>query len=136
MHEHCVVISLLPGRGESARAFMRELVDGRRAEQERSERRVGIRAARWFLGTAAQGELLIGMIDSGDLARAAGLLSVSMEPHDLWFKRRLAALTGLDLNEASSLPLAEQFIADPTPETGGGRQATAPLVAQAGTAEG
>ncbi|HET7685982.1 MAG TPA: hypothetical protein VFM19_06250 [Candidatus Limnocylindria bacterium] len=107
MPEHCVVISLLPGRGESARAFMRELADGRRAEQERSERRIGIAAARWFLGSAAEGELLVGMIDSGDLARATGLLSVSMDPHDLWFKRRFAELTGVDLNETASLQVAE-----------------------------
>ena len=109
MQEHCVVLSLLPGRGESARDFMRQLAAGRRAEQERSERRVGIGGARWYLGQVAEGELLIGMIDSGDLARAFGLLSVSMDPHDLWFKRQLAAVTGVDLNESPHLVPAEEL---------------------------
>ena len=109
MQEHCVVLSLLPGRGESARDFMRQLAAGRRAEQERSERRVGIAGVRWYLGQVAEGELLIGMIDSGDLARAFGLLSVSMDPHDLWFKRQLAAVTGVDLNESPHLVLAEEL---------------------------
>ena len=106
MQEHCVVLTLLPGRGESARDFMRQLTGGRRAEQERSELRTGIDGERWFLGQANGGELLIGLIDSDDLARALGLLSVSMEPHDLWFKRCLAEVTGVDLNETGQLPAA------------------------------
>lgn len=106
MQEHCVVLSLLPGRGESARDFMRQLTDGRRAEQERSERRIGISGERWFVAQASGGELLICLIDSDDLARAIGLLSVSMEPHDLWFKRGLAEVTGVDLNESIELPVA------------------------------
>ncbi len=113
MPEHCVVVSLLPGRGESARGFMRELADGRRAEQERCERRVGIGGARWFLGRVEAGELLIGMIDSEDPVRAFALLSVSMDAHDLWFKRQLASVAGIDLNESVALEFAMSF-ATPT----------------------
>lgn len=113
MPEHCVVFLLLPGRGESARDFMRQLADGRRAEQERSERRIGIGGARWFLGQVAAGELLIGMIDSGDLARALGLLSVSMDPHDLWFKRRFADATGVDLNDTPHFVEAALVVSTP-----------------------
>ncbi len=113
MQEHCVVLPLLPGRGESARDFMRQLAAGRRAEQERSERRVGIGGARWYLGQVAEGELLIGMISSGDLARAFGLLSVSMDPHDLWFKRHLAVVTGVDLNETPHVEPAMELARPP-----------------------
>lgn len=113
MPEHCVVFLLLPGRGESARDFMRQLADGRRAEQERSERRIGIGGARWFLGQVAAGELLIGMINSGDLARALGLLSVSMDPHDLWFKRRFADATGVDLNDTPHIVEAALVVSTP-----------------------
>ena len=109
MQEHCVVLSLLPGRGESARDFMRQLAAGRRAEQERSERRVGIRDARWFLAQEAPGEILIGLLVSHDLRRSLRLLAVSMDPHDLWFKRQLAAVTGVDLNESPHLVLAEEL---------------------------
>ncbi len=129
MQEHCVVLALLPGRGGSARDFMRQLVTGRRAEQERSERRVGIAGERWFLARGEHGELLIGLIESEDLTRSLGLLSVSMEPHDLWFKRRLAEISGIDLNEAPDLPLAE-----PQPESlpapgAAPRRAAGPLAA-------
>jgi hypothetical protein len=49
------------------------------------------------------------MITSSDLARAFGLLSVSMDPHDLWFKRHLAAVTGVDLNESPHLEPAVEL---------------------------
>ena len=141
MQEHCVVLPLLPGRGESARDFMRQLAAGRRAEQERSERRVGIGGARWYLGQVAEGELLIGMITSGDLARALGLLSVSMDPHDLWFKRHLAAVTGIDLNETPYLEpavdLARPVVEAHEPrDTSTPRQPVGPLAARVVPAEG
>ena len=110
VQEHCLVISLLPGRGESARDFMRQLAAERRAEQERSERRVGIRDARWFLAQEAPGEILIGLLVSHDLRRSLRLLAVSMDPHDLWFKRQFAEVSGLDLNEAPNLAVAEQLV--------------------------
>jgi hypothetical protein len=110
VQEHCLAISLLPGRGESARDFMRQLAAERRAEQERSERRVGIRDARWFLAHAAAGEMLIGLLGSGDLRRSLRLLAVSMDPHDLWFKRQFAEVSGVDLNEAPNLDVAEQLV--------------------------
>jgi hypothetical protein len=125
MQEYCVVLPLLPGRGESARGFMRELADGRRAEQERSERRVGIGGARWYLGQVAEGELLVGLIDSGDLARALGLLSVSMDPHDLWFKRQLGAVTGIDLNDSPHLPVA-QAVSGPAGDSRGHHDSSTP----------
>ncbi len=109
MQEHCLVISLLPGRGESARDFMRQLAAGRRAEQERSERRVGIGGARWFLAHWGGDETLVGLIASHDLHRSLRLLAVSMDPHDLWFKRQFAEISGLDLNEAPDLDVAEEL---------------------------
>jgi hypothetical protein len=131
MQEHCVVFSLLPGRGESARDFMRQLADGRRAEQERSERRIGIGGARWFLGQVAAGELLIGMIDSRDLARALGLLSVSMDPHDLWFKRRFADATGVDFNDTQAIVEAALVVSTATPPSSASVAAAPPPMAAA-----
>jgi hypothetical protein len=110
VQEHCLVISLLPGRGESARDFMRQLAAERRAEQERSERRVGIRDARWFFAHAPAGEMLVGLLVSPDLRRSLRLLAVSMDPHDLWFKRQFAEISGVDLNEAPNLDVAEQLV--------------------------
>ncbi len=109
VEEHCLVVSLLPGRGESARDFMRQLAAERRAEQERSDRRVGIGGARWYLAHQAGEDALVGLIMSHDLHRSLRLLAVSMDPHDLWFKRQFAAISGLDLNEGPNLAPAEQL---------------------------
>ena len=95
---------ILPGRGEAARELVSELAGSRRAEQESSARRIGTRSATWSLGGGpVEGELLIGEIDGDDLGNALDLLRVSLAPHDLWFKRRFEAVTGVDLNEPQQL---------------------------------
>ena len=42
MDQVCIVIPVLPGKTEDARAFQRELDTVRKADYDRSERRVGI----------------------------------------------------------------------------------------------
>ena len=71
--EHCIVFTVRDGQAQAARDFMRELADTRRVEQQRSQRRVGIGGERWFLANSRQGELLVGLIESGDLGRTVGL---------------------------------------------------------------
>ncbi len=124
MQEHCLVFTLLPGRGESARDFMRQLADGRRAEQERSERRVGIGGERWFLAESAARETLVGIVESPDLQRSLRLLAVSMDPYDLWFKRRFAEIAGVDLNEGPDLVAAELLTSSWHETDGGAHRAT------------
>ena len=104
MQTRCIVVRILPGRGEAARELVSELAGSRRAEQESSARRIGARSATWSLGGGpVEGELLIGEIDGTDLGNALDLLRISLAPHDLWFKRRFVALTGIDLNEPQQL---------------------------------
>lgn len=103
MQTRCIVVRILPGRGEAARELAAELAGSRRAEQELSARRIGARFATWSLGGPEAGELLVGTIDSDDLGHALSLLAVSLAPHDLWFKRRFEAVTGVDLNEPQQL---------------------------------
>lgn len=104
--EHCVVFSVLPGKTQAAREFMRELAEARHEEHERAEHRVGIVAERWFLAGSCDRELLVGMIDTADLQRMIGLLAVSLHPYDLWFKGRFREVTGTDLNEAPPIDAA------------------------------
>jgi hypothetical protein len=98
MEQTCLVIPLRPGSREIARVFLRALGGPRADELVRSDRRLGIERQAWF--TAGEGtDLLIGMIEARDFARAMSLLAISMEPFDLWFKRSVEAVTGLDLND-------------------------------------
>ncbi len=104
--EHCVVFTVLPGRLAAAREFLAQLAAARRGDQQRSEQRVGIAGERWFLAASCDSDLLIGLIEADDLDAAVGLLAVSLEPYDLWFKRSFRDATGVNLNDAPSIQSA------------------------------
>jgi hypothetical protein len=46
-------------------------------------------------------------MESADFGRALSMFSGSQDEFDMWFKRRLADSTGLDLNTPPSGPLPE-----------------------------
>ncbi len=89
---------LLPDKTEDARAFQRELDTERKADCDRSERRIGITKEVWYLAALPSGDHLIAYMESPDFPRALGLFVASREDCDQWFKRRLAEVTGLDMN--------------------------------------
>jgi hypothetical protein len=93
----CVVFPLLPGKTEDARAFQRELDTERKAEYERSERAIGITKEHWFIASVPSGDQLVVYMESPDFNQALGKFSQSQEPFDVWFKQRLAAVSGVDL---------------------------------------
>ena len=97
MDHVCVVFPLLPGKTEDARAFQRELDTARKADYDRSERRIGITKEHWFLASVPGGDQLVVYIESEDFARAIGEFGASQDGFDLWFKRRLAEVSGVDL---------------------------------------
>ncbi len=98
MQQVCVVVPILPNKTNAARDFMRELETKRKAEFDRSERRIGITKEVWFLAEAPSNDQLVAYMESEDFGRALGLFAQSRDEFDLWFKRRLAEATGLDLN--------------------------------------
>ncbi len=98
MQQVCVVVPILPNKTNAARDFMRELETKRKAEFDRSERRIGITKEVWFLAEAPSGDQLVAYMESEDFGKALGLFAQSRDEFDLWFKRRLAEATGLDLN--------------------------------------
>jgi hypothetical protein len=93
----CVVFPLLSGKTEDARAFQRELDTTRKADYDRSERRIGITKEHWFIAAVPGGDQLVVYMESEDFGRALGLFSASEDEFDLWFKRRLADVSGVDL---------------------------------------
>ena len=97
MDHICVVFPLLPGKTEAARAFQRELDTARKAEYDRSERRIGITREYWFLAATPAGDQLVVYMESPDFNRALGMFSESQDPFDVWFKQRLADVSGVDL---------------------------------------
>lgn len=97
MDRVCVVLPILPGKTEAARAFQRELDTERKADYARSERRIGITKEHWFLASVPSGDQLVAYMESADFARSIGEFGASQDGFDLWFKRRMAEVTGVDL---------------------------------------
>lgn len=98
MDHICLVLPILPGKSEDARAFQRELDTSRKADYDQSERQIGITKEYWFVASVPGGEQLVAYMESENFTQALGMFVASKEDFDMWFKRRLADVTGFDLN--------------------------------------
>ena len=107
MEQICLVLPVQEGHADDAREFMRELEASRKADYARSEERIGITKEAWFLAAAPGGDVLVGYMETGDFAKALGLFSQSQDEFDMWFKRRMADCTGVDLNDPPAMTLPE-----------------------------
>lgn len=99
MDQICLALPVLPGQSDAARAFQRELDGDRKAEYARSERRIGITKEVWYLAALPSGDHLIAYMESPDFNRALEMFVESRDPFDQWFKRCLAEVTGLDMDD-------------------------------------
>jgi len=107
MQQICLVLPVTEGHADDARAFMRELEDQRKADYARSEERIGITREVWWLAGLPAGEALVAYMETEDFERALGLFSQSRDEFDMWFKRRMADVTGVDLNDPPEMTLPE-----------------------------
>jgi hypothetical protein len=98
MDHVCLVMPILPGKTDAARAFMRELDGPRKAEYDRSERRIAISKEAWFLASVPGGDQLVGYMEAEQFGTAVAQFSASRDGFDVWFKTRMAEVTGVDLN--------------------------------------
>jgi Family of unknown function (DUF6176) len=107
MDQVCLVVPVQTGKSDDARAFMRELEEQRKGAYAQSEQRIGIDKEVWFLARTDSGDLLVSYMESPDFANALRLFSASQDDFDLWFKRRFADSTGVDLNNPPEMTLPE-----------------------------
>jgi hypothetical protein len=107
MQQICLVLPVSSGRGTDARDFMRELEEFRKQDYARSEQRIGITKEVWYLAPLPTGEVLVAYMETEDFGKALGLFSQSRDDFDMWFKRRLADATGVDLNDPPEMTLPE-----------------------------
>jgi hypothetical protein len=105
----CFALPVLEDKTEDARAFFEELETQRKSDYAASEQRINISKESWYLQHSPQGDLLLAYIESPDFANALGMFSQSQDEFDQWFKRRIAELTGVDLNDPPPGPLSEQL---------------------------
>jgi len=107
MDRVCLVLPILEGKTEDARAFQQELDGPRKPEYEVSEHRIGIDREFWFLARGSSSDQLVAYMESPDFNKALGMFVESRDEFDLWFKERLANATGVDLNNPPELQLPE-----------------------------
>lgn len=98
MDQICLVLPILPGKTEDARDFQRELDTDRKADYDRSERRIGITREVWYIAALPGGDHLVAYMESQDFSQALQQFVASQDAFDQWFKSRLADVTGLDMN--------------------------------------
>jgi hypothetical protein len=107
MDRICLVLPILPGKNDSARAFQQELDGPRKNDYDASERRIGITKEMWFVAQTPAGDQLVSYMESADFNKALSMFVQSRDDFDLWFKERLADATGVDLNDPPPLVLPE-----------------------------
>ena len=73
-------LPLLPGKTEDARAFQRELDTDRKADYDRSERRIGITKEVWYIASVPGGDQLVAYMESPDFNQALQQFWPSQEP--------------------------------------------------------
>jgi hypothetical protein len=98
MDHICLALPVQPGKSAQARGFMQQLDGPRKADYDRSERRIGITKEMWYLAKLPSGDHLIGYMESADFNRALQLFVGSRDEFDMWFKAEMLAVTGFDLN--------------------------------------
>jgi hypothetical protein len=107
MDQVCLVLPILPGRTTDARDFQRELDGPRKSTYSASERRIGITKEVWYIAPTPGGDQFVAYMESEDFSKALSMFSESRDGFDLWFKERLAAATGVDLNHPPEMSLPE-----------------------------
>jgi hypothetical protein len=109
MEQACFAIPVLPGRTEDAETFFAELEGQWRAEYAASEQRIGVTRESWYRQQTPAGDLLLAYIESPNLLGALGSFAQSQHEFDQWFKRRLAEVTGVDLNNPPPWPFSREL---------------------------
>jgi hypothetical protein len=101
----CLVVPVLPGKEDELPAFYEELDGSRRADYERSEKRLGISKEIAWQAQLDGGSAVVVYIESADWESAFSSFVESQDDFDLWFKQRVLEISGLDLNNPPEMEL-------------------------------
>lgn len=88
---------ILAGKVEAWRRFCQELAGSRRQSYEASRKRLGITRERMALVETAFGSTAVTTLEAPDVDRALGQIIASNLSFDVWYRKRLQKLHGIDL---------------------------------------
>ena len=127
----CFALPLLAGKGDAARAFLRDLEGEHRTAYAASEQRLGLTKEVWALQGLPGGEAFVVYIEGPDVGEAFRRFAVSQDVFDQWFKDRVRETTGADLNVPPAGPMSEVLSVYEAAPTG-----APPMTAPAGGGSG
>jgi hypothetical protein len=100
---------VVPGKTDDARKFAEE-VNARRDEFGESQRRSGNTEEQWSLQETPDGAMVVVHFESSDVEQTFARLAESTDDFDVWFRRRVQEVTGVDL--ASPLGAPPEIVVD------------------------
>jgi hypothetical protein len=108
MQPMTIVLPILEGKRAALDTFVASLNEERSREFQQAQQTV--EKEMWFVQPTPAGDLLILYFESPSPVQAGKNLAESEEPFDLWFKKRLQDITGVDICQAMRLPLPQMVL--------------------------
>jgi hypothetical protein len=107
MNRDGFAVPVLPGMSDRFRQVLAEILGSRRAEYDASRARLGIGSEQLWLQETPQGTLAVVYLEAGDVERAFSGIATSADPFDVWWRREIEAIYGLELTQSQDGPLNE-----------------------------
>jgi len=107
MSSVAVALPILPGQTPAWQRLIGDLVSNRCAEVDGFHRRFGLSRANWYLNQTPGGDVAIVVLEGPNALEAFNQWGQSQDPFDLWFKREVGALYGIDFNQPPTGPAPE-----------------------------
>ena len=98
---------ILPGKLETWRNFCQEMAGPRKKEHDESRRRLGFTTERAWHQATPMGDFALVYGETSDVAAFFSRMAESQEPFDVWFKKQVLEIHGLDFNQPPAGPLPE-----------------------------
>jgi hypothetical protein len=99
-----------PGKLDTWRSGMREIAGPRREEFDASRRGKGVSSTKVWLQQGPGGPIELLVVEVEDPGVFFAGLGRSQDPFDVWFRRLIAEVYGMDLTQPSPGPLPEQLL--------------------------
>jgi hypothetical protein len=97
---------VLKGKEDEGRKFAEE-VRGRMEDFNASQKRSGTTREEWSLQETPMGSLVLVRFEAADLEASFATLAQSTDDFDVWFKKRVQEISGVDLGAAPEGPPPE-----------------------------
>jgi hypothetical protein len=94
MNQTLFAVSILPGKIEQARAFLRALEGERKAEFAACEVRLGVTKEVWAIQSVPEGSMYLCYFAAADVRQVGTAFSASHEAFDVWFNTQMTETAG------------------------------------------